>query len=107
MRIANIIAGATHGGAEAFYERLTIALHRAGEAVLPVIRHDAARAVRLEAVGLAPVSLGFGGVFDLLTGRRLRAVLEGFRPDVAVAWMNRAARFTQIGRASCRERVCT
>ncbi len=91
------MAGATHGGAEAFYERLTIALHQAGETVLPVVRNDTARAARLEAAGLAPVSLGFGGVFDLLTGRRLRAVLEGFRPDVAVAWMNRAARFTPRG----------
>lgn len=97
MRIAQIMAGATHGGAEAFFERLTLALHRAGDAVLPIIRHDAARAARLAEGGLAPVSLGFGGVFDLMTGRRLRAVLGGFRPDVAIAWMNRAARFVPRG----------
>ena len=97
MRIAQVMAGAKHGGAEAFYERLTLALHGAGEAVLPVIRTDAERAARLGAAGLRPVELGFGGMFDLMTGRRLRAALEGFRPEVVVAWMNRAARFTPRG----------
>lgn len=91
------MAGARHGGAEAFYERLTIALQDAGEEVLPVIRHEPARAARLVAAGLAPVTLGFGGVFDMTTGWRLRRALAGFRPDVVVAWMNRAARFAPRG----------
>ncbi|HYF07776.1 MAG TPA: glycosyltransferase [Acetobacteraceae bacterium] len=91
------MAGAPHGGAEAFFERLTLALHLSGETVMPVIRHDSARAERLAERGLAPVTLGFGGMFDLITGRRLRVVLEGFRPAVVVAWMNRAARFTPRG----------
>ena len=80
-----------------FFERLTMALHAAGDVVLPVIRRDDARAGRLRATGLAPVELGFGGPLDLLTGRRLKAALTGFRPDVVVAWMNRAARFTPRG----------
>lgn len=93
MRVAHVMAGAPHGGAEGFFERLTLAQHRAGLDVLAVIRRDAPRAARLSAGGLAPVELGFGGPLDLLTGRRLRAVLDGFRPQVVVAWMNRAARF--------------
>ncbi|MBW6397184.1 glycosyltransferase [Roseomonas sp. HJA6] len=97
MRIAQVMAGAHHGGAEAFYERLCLSLHGAGEQVLPIIRRDAERADRLRAGGLAPVELGFGGVLDLLTGPRLRGVLRGFAPAVAVAWMNRAARFTPKG----------
>lgn len=97
MRVAQVMAGAPHGGAEAFYERLCIALHAAGEDVLPVIRRDAGRAARLRAGGLAPVELGFGGALDLLTGPRLRAVLAGFAPSVTVAWMNRAARFAPKG----------
>ena len=91
------MAGAHHGGAEAFFERLTLALHLAGEKVLPVIRRDAERAARLRAGGLDPVELGFGGALDLLTGPRLRRVLGGFAPAVTVAWMNRAARFTPKG----------
>ncbi|MGH7191822.1 MAG: glycosyltransferase, partial [Acetobacteraceae bacterium] len=44
MRLAQIMAGAHHGGAELFFERLSIALNRAGVTVLPVIRRDAERA---------------------------------------------------------------
>jgi glycosyltransferase involved in cell wall biosynthesis len=87
------MAGAPHGGAEAFFERLAVAQHLDGVRVLAVIRRDAARATRLAERGLAPVELGFGGPLDLVTGRRLRAALEAFRPQVVVAWMNRAARF--------------
>lgn len=97
MKLAQVMAGARHGGAEGFYERLCLALHAAGEQVLPVIRRDADRAARLRAGGLAPVELGFGGALDLLTGPRLRRVLQGFAPAVTVAWMNRAARFAPKG----------
>ena len=89
------MAGATAGGAELFFERLCLAQHRAGDTVRPVIRRDPARAARLAA--LAPVQLGFGGALDLLTRRRLRAALAQFAPRVAVAWMNRAARFAPRG----------
>jgi glycosyltransferase involved in cell wall biosynthesis len=97
MRIAQIMAGAREGGAELFFERLSIGLHEAGEAVLPVIRREPARAARLMAAGLAPVQLGFGGPLDVLTGPRLRRALAAFRPDIAIAWMRRAARFAPRG----------
>lgn len=97
MKVAQVMAGARHGGAEGFYERLCVALRATGEDVLPVIRRDAERAARLRAGGLAPVELGFGGALDLLTGPRLRAALTAFQPAVTVAWMNRAARFTPKG----------
>jgi hypothetical protein len=41
MRIAQVMAGAPIGGAEAFFERATIALHHAG-AAFGVQRADAA-----------------------------------------------------------------
>jgi len=93
MRVAHVMGGAVQGGAEAFFERLTIAQHRAGMEVLAVIRREPGRAERLTEGGLSPVQLGFGGPLDLLTGRRLRSTLDGFRPQVVVAWMNRATRF--------------
>ena len=95
MRLAQIMAGAPAGGAELFFERLSLALHRAGDAVLPIIRRDTGRAVRLH--DLRPVQLGFGGALDVLTRPRLRRVLRAFAPRVAVAWMNRAARLTPRG----------
>jgi glycosyltransferase involved in cell wall biosynthesis len=97
MRIAQVMAGAELGGAESFFERLSIALHKAGENVLPVIRRDAARAARLAVHGLVPVQLPFGGPLDVLTRPRLSLVLRHHRPQVAVAWMNRAARHTPSG----------
>jgi glycosyltransferase involved in cell wall biosynthesis len=91
MRVAQIMAGAPAGGAELFFERVSIALAGAGEEVLPVIRRDAARADRLRATGLRPVELGFGGALDLATRWRLRATISRFQPRVAMAWMGRAA----------------
>jgi glycosyltransferase involved in cell wall biosynthesis len=92
-----IMAGAHHGGAETFFVRLCAALAGAGEEVLAVIRRDADRAAALRRAGLAPVQLGFGGPFDLLTRPRLARALARFTPRVAMAWMNRAARFTPPG----------
>ncbi|MGI3776079.1 MAG: glycosyltransferase [Janthinobacterium lividum] len=97
LKVAQVMAGAREGGAELFFERLSVALHRGGDSVLPVVRRDAGRAGRLRAAGLAPVELGFGGALDLLTGPRLRGALRRFAPRVAVAWMGRAARFAPVG----------
>jgi glycosyltransferase involved in cell wall biosynthesis len=90
-RVAHVMAGAVRGGAELFYERLCIALHEAGEEVLPVIRTNAERAALLREHGMRPVELAFGTRLDLLTRPRLRQALEKFAPRVVVAWMNRAA----------------
>jgi glycosyltransferase involved in cell wall biosynthesis len=97
MRIAQVMAGAPIGGAEAFFERATIALHQAGDIVLPIIRGDTGRAERLRAAGLQPVELAFGGALDFLTKPRVRRALQDFKPDLVMAWMQRAARFTPMG----------
>ncbi|MGA9866288.1 MAG: glycosyltransferase, partial [Acetobacteraceae bacterium] len=97
MRVAQVMAGAPAGGAELFFERLSVALARAGDTVLPVIRRDAARARRMAADGVVPVQLGFGGPLDLLTRPRLLRTLTRFAPGVVVAWMSRAAGFAPRG----------
>ena len=91
------MAGAPIGGAEAFFERATIALHHAGDVVLPIIRRDADRAERLSAAGLPPVELACGGALDMFTKSRVRRALQDFKPDLVMAWMQRAARFTPQG----------
>ena len=91
------MAGSAAGGAELFYERLTLALAGAGETVLAVIRRNDGRAERLRGGGIEPVELGFGGPLDWMTGPLLRRALRRFAPDVTVAWMNRAARFAPAG----------
>jgi glycosyltransferase involved in cell wall biosynthesis len=90
IRVAHVMAGAVHGGAELFFERLCLAQAAAGDAVLPVIRHNAARAALLREAGMNPLELSFGTRLDLFTRPALRRALHAFRPRVAVAWMSRA-----------------
>jgi glycosyltransferase involved in cell wall biosynthesis len=93
-----VMAGAPHGGAEAFFDRLVPALARAGVAQCAVIRRNKERADLLKAHGIETVELAFGGFFDLATGRALRRVVKQFAPDIQLAWMSRAARFCRPDR---------
>lgn len=92
MRVLQAMAGAEHGGAEAFFVRLVLALHRAGLEQKVVIRADDARAAELAAGGVVPVQVPFGGRLDFITPWKLRRVVRDFKPAVALTWMNRATR---------------
>ncbi len=98
MRIAQLMAGAPQGGAELFFERMSIALAQAGDTVLPVIRDEPARRGRLRAAGLDLALLRFGGRLDPFTKPRARRVLEAFHAEVVIAWMSRAAFHAPRGR---------
>jgi glycosyltransferase involved in cell wall biosynthesis len=96
-RLLQAMAGAPHGGAEAFFERLAIALARAGEDQKIVIRRDANRAARLRQAGLDPVELSFGGILDFATTSRLKRIIADFQPRVVLSWMSRATRLCPRG----------
>ncbi len=98
-RLMQVLAGRRHGGAEAFFERLTLAFAGAGVTQQVLIRRDAGRARRLRAGGVEPVELRFGGRLDLMTGRRVARRIAGFRPEVVLAWMSRAAGFCPAPKA--------
>lgn len=91
-RLVQAMAGAKHGGAEAFFERLAIALDRAGEEQRIVIRRDAGRAARLRQAGLDPIELPFGGVFDFATKPRLARIIAAHVPKIVLTWMSRATK---------------
>ncbi len=91
-RVLQAMAGALHGGAEAFFERLVAALHRAGLAQLVCIRRETARTARLAAGGLTVRELPFAGPLDLVTRCRLAGAIRTFRPSVVMSWMSRATR---------------
>ena len=93
MRVMQCMAGAKFGGAEAFFTRLVLALHRAGLDQRIVLRHDAARERLLADGGIAAVPLDFGGKLDISTRLGLRRELARFKPDVVLSWMSRAASF--------------
>ncbi len=92
-RVMQVMAGANHGGAETFFERLVPALSRAGVEQSAVIRRNPARKRLLEQSGVSLIELRFGGPFDLVTKRALRRETARYRPQIQLAWMSRAAKF--------------
>ncbi|WP_142847320.1 glycosyltransferase [Telmatospirillum sp. J64-1] len=97
MRVLQAMAGAAHGGAEAFFERLSVGLARAGLEQRVLIRRNAERAQRLRGQGVNVVELPFGGLFDFATPLGFRRQISSFRPQVVLTWMNRATRFCPKG----------
>lgn len=90
-RLVQLMAGAEHGGAEAFFTRLAIALQHAGQDQRVALRPYPARVGMLRAAGVATVGLPFrGGWFDFATRRGLRSLLDDYQPRVVLSWMNRA-----------------
>ncbi|MFQ5784192.1 MAG: glycosyltransferase [Alphaproteobacteria bacterium] len=92
-----MMAGAPHGGAEAFFVRLVAALGRAGLSQRAVIRHDAERAAALRDAGVAVTELRLGGPLDLMTTPRLKREISEFAPDAVLTWMGRATRHCPRG----------
>lgn len=97
IRLLQAMAGAPHGGAEAFFERLAPALSRAGVSQRVLIRDNSKRAALLRGQGLDVVEAPFGGALDLATHWRFRREVKDFRPDIVLTWMNRASRFVPKG----------
>ncbi|MDA0664092.1 MAG: glycosyltransferase [Proteobacteria bacterium] len=98
MRLMQVMAGAPHGGAEAFFDRLTLALDSTGIDQQIVIRRNAERAALLQSAKRRPVEMAFGGALDFVTGHRLRKAVRRFEPDIVLSWMSRATQFAPIGR---------
>ena len=104
MKLMQAMAGAEHGGAEAFFTRLALAFHRAGLEQRVIIRENPNRAEILRQGGIEPVELPFGGAFDLKTTRSMKAEIAAFKPDIVLTWMSRASDkcptgdFVQVGR---------
>ena len=93
MRVIQCIAGAKHGGAEAFFTRLVLALHRTGLDQRVLLRANPGREKQLNDGGVATQTLAFGGKLDISTRLKLRREITHYRPQVVLSWMNRAAAF--------------
>lgn len=98
MRVLQVMAGAPHGGAETCFVDTVLALYRAGIDQRVVIRRDLSRAALLRSGGIDPVELSFGsGWIDIKTRSSLKRIAAEYRPDIAMAWMKRAAEFLPAG----------
>ena len=98
VKLLQAMAGARHGGAEAFFTRLAIAFDKFGQEQRVIIRRDSDRAATLRAGGVEPAQFRFGGALDLVTRRRLAREVRTYRPDVVMTWMNRATAKMPPGR---------
>ena len=105
MKVLQVMAGAEFGGAEEFFTRLVIALHKTDLEQSVFIRENPARAERLIQNGVKPTQLKFGGRFDFKTPWILKRNIKSFKPDIVFSWMNRATSmcppkgaFIQVGR---------
>jgi glycosyltransferase involved in cell wall biosynthesis len=90
MGLLQAMAGAPHGGAEAFFVRLAIALQRAGQSQRVLIRRDPERTEALRRGGVEVEELGFAGRLDFATRLGFRRAVAHYRPEVVLTWMNRA-----------------
>ncbi len=91
LRLMQVMAGASVGGAEAFFERMAAALARAGVQQHLAIRQDPDRMARLHPIGTEMSVHRFGGPLDFLTPWQLSQEAKRFQPDVTLAWMSRGA----------------
>jgi glycosyltransferase involved in cell wall biosynthesis len=96
MRLLQAIGGARHGGAEGFFLRLAVALQRAGQDQLVLLRHPA-HGETLRNAGIAVRELPFGGIFDRATASGFRHAIAEYRPDIVLTWMSRASRLCPDG----------
>jgi glycosyltransferase involved in cell wall biosynthesis len=98
MKVLQLMAGAAQGGAETFFVALAEAFQRAGLEQRTIIRQHPQRADRLRRAGVVVHEAAFGSWFDIGTRLAVRREIAAFQPDVALAWMGRAARFIPTGR---------
>jgi glycosyltransferase involved in cell wall biosynthesis len=105
VKVLQIMAGAKYGGAEEFFTRLTVALHKTDIEQQVVIRKNDTRAKRLIDSGVEPTQMKFGGKLDFRTPWELKRRINDFKPDIVFSWMNRATsmcptkkNFIHIGR---------
>lgn len=94
LRLLQTMAGASHGGAELFFERLAIAFQGTGMTQQLMIKPDSDRMSRLRAAGLDVTGCGFSPILAPLHRRRIAAAIRRAAPDVVLSWMNRATILT-------------
>ena len=98
LRIAQVLAGAEHGGAENFFVRLSVALQASGQIdERAFIRRHAHRLESLQRQGVNAEGFRFGGQFDFYDSWVYRRRLNKFKPDVVMTWMGRASAATPKG----------
>ena len=90
LHLFQAMAGAEHGGAELFFERLALGFHAHGLSQTVAVRPWPARMGALEAGGIDARACGYSGLLGFLDRRRLGRMIGASGADLVLSWMNRA-----------------
>ncbi|MEK6789323.1 MAG: glycosyltransferase [Pseudomonadota bacterium] len=98
IRVAQVMAGGAHGGAENFFTRLTCALNEQSLLTEKAFtRPHQHRTAELAESSVDTATFRFGGPLDLLDAWRYRKALHAWQPDIVLTWMSRASQLTPKG----------
>ena len=104
MRILQIMAGASHGGAEDFFMRLVCALKKRDIMQEVIIRHDEKRRHEFVSHQIPCLEMDFPRHFRFFARRKIQQHINRFRPSIVMTWMSRASdqcpkgSFVHVGR---------
>ncbi|MCP4923340.1 MAG: glycosyltransferase [bacterium] len=97
MKVLQAIAGGPHGGAENFFTRLVLALHRAGLDQKVLMKPNQHRRKVLEEGGGIPHEASFSKWTPWVTRQAYQEIIQNYQPDVVVTWMSRASHLCPRG----------
>jgi glycosyltransferase involved in cell wall biosynthesis len=97
MRLLHTIAGGRHGGAERFFVDLAAGLSDRGVEQHAITRPYSDRSHQLVQFGCGVTEVRMGGPLDFWSKSRVKRASLDFDPDINLAWMNRAARYSASG----------
>ena len=92
LKILNIMSGANSGGAENFFERLTIAIEKEDLEQKVIIRHHQKRFDYLNTKLKNVKSIKLFNNFNPFCQSVIETSIKEFMPDIILTWMNRASR---------------
>lgn len=92
-RLAQMMLSSQNGGAETYFEKLTLAFADAGVEQCLIIEPDARREEIFTAKKEIQVhTVRYRGIHEPFGRLQTKSILKRFRPDIILTWMNRATK---------------
>lgn len=99
LKILNIISGAKIGGAEKFFERFSVSLQKQTDLNQKlIIKKNKKRYDFFRDNKITVKELSFRSKFDFHTRKNIKRVIEDFKPNIVLTWMNRASDMIPVER---------
>ncbi len=93
LKILNVLGGSREGGAEKFFERISLSLAKEKNVDLElIIRKNSNRFKRLNSEIKKIHQINFFYFFNPFCHNKINEIYRKFKPDIVLSWMNRASR---------------